>query len=73
MIYLTLEQMEKMSTKRLLNYKRKYLTHNSYMNCGLCTGPCPEMLERNAKEIVKWEVAHTNIKAVLATREHVEK
>jgi len=70
--YLTKEQMQKLSTKRLLNYKRKYLSYNHYMYCSLCSGPCEETMVRNAKEISEWEIAHKNLKEVLATREHIE-
>jgi hypothetical protein len=71
MSYLTKEQFLKLSTQRLLAYKRKYLSYNSYMFCGLCDGPCAYNAVHYAKEIKEWEEAYKNIKEVLATREHV--
>jgi hypothetical protein len=72
MLYLSKEQMEKMNTRRLLNYKRKYLSHNPYMCCSVCSGTCFEAVARNVEEIAEWEIAYKNIKEILNTREHID-
>lgn len=69
---LTFEHLEKLSTKRLLAYKRKYYSHKVFpkdhvvdCDCHLCVWE---------RDIVK----HHNdeleqIKKILSTREHVER
>ena len=71
MKYLTKEQMQKLSTQRLLTYKRKHLSYNHYMCCEVCGGFCEHRAIENAKEIKEWKAAHKDIKEVLATRENV--
>ena len=69
--YLTKKQMQKLPTHRLLAYKRKHLSYNTYAFCGLCDGPCARNAVKYAKEIAEWETAYNDIKEILSTREHI--
>jgi hypothetical protein len=69
MKYLTKAEMEKINTKRLLAYKEKLLQVPSLKEWerydptdGRFTKACPV-----------WKELYANVKAVLATREHIEK
>ncbi len=62
-LYLSKEQMEKLTTKRLLAYKAKLMKTNEQPN---------EDGTGISKEHPLWKEAYKNIKEVLATREHVE-
>jgi hypothetical protein len=73
---LTLEQLQKLSTGRLLAYKRRVFHYLAlpvedwvYAGGG-CS--CEECVGIRAEE-KKWNTIHENIKKVLSTREHVEK
>ena len=73
MLVLSQEQLQKLSTKRLLAYKKKmhYKVFRacedwvSYCTCSSCIG------ERKAKEF--WTGLYNDIKSILATREHIER
>ena len=56
MTELTLEQMKKLTTQRLLAYKKKIIGIAMF----------------DPEDLV-WKNIYSNVKAVLATREHVEK
>jgi hypothetical protein len=74
MKYLAKAEMEKINTKRLLAYKNR-----------LCQVPSiPDWAEddhtdydttdgRFTKSSPKWAELYTNVKAILATREHIER
>jgi hypothetical protein len=68
---LSLQQLTKMSTTRLLAYKRKVNSHafaapeDGFGDCG-CSS-CKEIIEGRKL----WEIILKNIKRVLKTREHI--
>ena len=69
---LTFEQLEKLSTKRLLAYKRKYYSHKIFpedyvidCDCHLCV--------RERHTIKQHNDELEQIKKILSTREHVER
>lgn len=71
-MYLSYEQMSKLTTKRLLAYKKKYLTDthcNNYRD--LCEGTDCTTCSDYA-ELQQLEQAYKNIRDILATREHVQ-
>lgn len=65
---LTVEQLEKLTTKRLLAYRNKFLA---------VPDVCEPLCECN-KEVVmskvhrQWSKTYSELKSILATREHVE-
>ena len=72
--YLTKQQMEKLSTKRLLAYKRQYLSYNPFYYCSICGDCCcVETRNRNSEDIKSWENAYQYLKDILSTREHIER
>lgn len=72
-MYLTKSQMERLPTKRLLAYKRKYLytegrpyeIEDWVWNCE-CDG-----CESIKKSLANYRLAYSNIKNVLNRREHI--
>jgi len=73
MEYLSYEEMEKLPTKRLLAYKNKRLRDRpvpcSLGLCSKCTdGECEEI-----NEYMHYALTLKYAKAILATREHVER
>ena len=75
MKYLTYEEMEKLTTKRLLAYKRKYLQSEDILRSSFedytfdCT--CPSCIDKKAK-CAEHDLAYKNIKEILSKREHVQ-
>lgn len=81
MKYLTYEEMEKLTTKRLLAYKKKRLSLkqepkcNSWCNCfsignfDICEKNCGK---EKLGELIRFKTAYDNIRKILATREHVQ-
>jgi len=70
--YLTYEEMGKLNTKRLLAYKKKYLTnmhcHNRSHKCdGKDCSTC-----RDYPELQELQIAYKNIRDILSTREHIK-
>lgn len=62
-MFLTKDQMLKLTTKRLLAYKNKLMKYHetdNYDPTGKITKSSPE-----------WQEAYNNLKDILATREHV--
>lgn len=78
---LSREEMEKLSTKRLLAYKKKLLQVDDASRCwcGSSSGNCDyrqqELLKHGAfiKASPAWQELYKNVKEVLNTREHVER
>ena len=69
---LSQEQLEKLSTKRLLAYKRKYYSHKVFPEDHVIDCDCEFCLSE------KNDIKHHNnqleqIKKILSTREHVER
>jgi len=78
MNFLSKEQMHKLTTKRLLAYKKKLLSCNegpnverAFFGSGVLNITIDK--EDNAhKESPEWKQAYAEAKAILATRENVE-
>lgn len=80
-MFLTYEQLLKLSTKRLLAYKRKKL-HDGFspkFNCDYCNGSfkedkayCYKTCKQEFKDREELAEAQDNIRKILATREHVK-
>lgn len=65
---LTSEQLEKLTTKRLLAYRNKFL---AVPDC--CAPECLcDASEVMSKIHRQWQRTYSELKTVLATREHVE-
>jgi hypothetical protein len=81
MKYLSYEEMEKLSTKRLLAYKKKHLNPNNQPKCNSwCTNwiikehrdQCiKDCGQKHYDDLLAFETAYNNIKQILSTREHV--
>lgn len=79
-MYLTKEEMNKLTTKRLLAYKKKRLHPGKRPNCGWCTnyltGLYKNCIEDCGKEhldeLIDFDETYENIIEILNTREHVE-
>lgn len=63
--FLTKEKMEKLTTRRLIEYRNKLLSYPENANWEMSGSA------RITKMHPSWQEAYVNIKAVLATREHV--
>lgn len=74
---LTKEEMEKLPTKRLLAYKTKLLSVRDKEVCWCGDRSCEYAGDRDPNSFTKqhptWQDIYINVKAVLATREHVER
>ena len=74
---LSKEQMEKLSTKRLLAYKAKLLTVRDWVKCYCGDDGCKVGSDEEPNAFTKqhpsWQELYMNVKIVLATREHVER
>lgn len=81
-MYLSYEQMNKLTTKRLLAYKKKHLNLNSEPKCASwcnnwfnldtrlnCIKNCGQ---NQYDDLLAFETARNNILKILATREHVK-
>jgi len=66
-MYLTPEKLSKLTTKRLLAYKKSLLKSQSHINNEHYEPSEADEWQR------EWDLAYANVKAELATREHVEK
>ena len=68
-MFLSKDALEKLATKRLLAYKKTML---KYPETGTDSWgvPCDDIISKQHPE---WQEAYANIKAILATREHIEK
>jgi len=62
-MFLTKEQMEKLTTKRLLAYKNKLMQYPE--------GPDWDTNEGMNKSHSEWKQTYQNLKDILATREHI--
>ena len=60
---LTKEEMEKLTTERLLAYKNKLMQVVEFDD---------EDSDRMTKSSPEWQSLYANVKSVLSTREHVE-
>jgi hypothetical protein len=76
---LTLQEMEKLTTKRLLDYKNKLLTVSD-RRCSICQpgDDCPDIQERLKdgcfiKSSPLWQETYANVKDVLKDRKHLER
>jgi len=58
-VYLTVEQMEKMTTQRLLAYFKKHLMHDPFY-------PSSEKEKHD-----EWEMVRAKAQSILSSREHV--
>lgn len=67
--FLTPEKLKKLNTKRLLAYKKSLLKNQTHLNNEQHTEPSD--LEKMWEKM--WNETYANVKAELATREHVEK
>ena len=65
-MFLTKEQLEKLTTKRLLAYKNKLMKYPETKNWDDPNG-------RMSKEHQVWKNAYQDLKDVLSTRENIEK
>ena len=63
-MFLTKEEMEMLTTKRLLTYKKKLLKYHDDDNWNDTSMP--------NKSSAEWQTAYKNCKMILATREHVK-
>jgi hypothetical protein len=76
---LTKEEMEKLNTKRLLAYKAKLLKVRDREACWCGDPYCdyvdstPDFNQEFTKKHPAWQELYNNVKAVLKTREHVER
>lgn len=74
---LTKEEMEKLSTKRLLAYKAKLLTVQDNPPCSCADRYCDYFDERDYSLFTKshpdWKELYNNVKSILNNREHVER
>lgn len=66
MIFLTIAQLEKLSTQRLLAYKKKLLSVPESSDWG-------SGWSQINKSTASWKEAYQNVKDILAKREHLEK
>lgn len=68
---LSREQLEKLTTKRLLAYKNKLMqVHDSGDWNDYCICFQNEHINKTSPE---WQETYQNVKSVLATREHIER
>lgn len=72
--FLTKEQLEKLSTQRLLAYKKMMLKYPEGPDWDdVDQASCLELLKITHKKHPNWETAYKNVKEMLATREHITK
>ena len=64
--FLSIEQMKKLTTKRLLAYKNKLMSYHETPDLG-------GDINSTSKSSDSWKEAYPNIKTVLATKENLKK
>jgi hypothetical protein len=66
-MFLSKDALEKLNTKRLLAYKKMLLKYSEY-------DPNEDSWSEGvSKSSASWKAAYDAVKAILATREHIEK